>query len=293
MASPSLDSLRVFEVAARRLSFKEAGAELCITPAAVSQRIRQLEEVLDVALFRRLTRQVVLTEDGQVLAARLREGLGIIDDAIGEIRERRAARPLILATHTTFAEQCLLPRIGDAQLALEGAELRLLVSDDLVDLAREPVDLAVRQGSGDYPGTQSRMLFPGRYVAVCTATVARAWTAAPLIHVDWPARIVSAPGWAAWFALVGCQMPPGAGAIHVASESMAIKAALAGHGLALVHLAHAAKELESGALVRPFAVDRVLETDLAHHLVRAPRRRHPRADALWGWLLATFGQQNG
>lgn len=288
--SPSLASLRVFDAAARRLSFKAAAEELHVSAAAVSQRIRQLENHLGARLFQRLTRQVVLTEEGQLLASRVRVGLAVLDDAVAAVSKRRQARPLLLSTTTTFAEQCLLPVLGSFSAEYREVEVRVDVSNELVDLETEGIDLAIRQGHGAYPMLDVKMLFSGQYVPTCSRTVAKRLAQTRLIHVDWPARITAAPTWNQWLRRYDPDLLQTHGGIHVATEAMAIRAAIAGQGVALVHLRHLTRELETGELVRPFGEDAILSRSLNYYLVRSRRQRHPSAHALWLWLLAQFSE---
>lgn len=285
-----LESLRVFDAAARRLSFKAAAEELHVSAAAVSQRIRQLENQLGTRLFQRLTRQVMLTEEGQLLASHVRAGLAVLDNAVFAVNRRRHDRPLLLSTTTTFAEQCLLPRLGSFSAERRDVEVRVVVSNELADLEGDDIDLAVRQGHGNYPHLEVKMLFSGRYVPACSHTVGKQLAQARLIHVDWPDRIAVSPTWKEWFRHYNCGLRQTHGGVHVATEAMAIRAAIAGQGVALVHLRHITRELETGELVRPFAEETTLSSALNYYLVRSKRQCRPSVNALWLWLLAQFSE---
>ncbi len=283
-----LDSLQIFERAARRLSFQAAAAELNLTPAAVSQRIRQLEDRLACRLFQRLTRQVVLTEEGQLLAARLQAPLAGIAAAVGALKATRD-RPLTLSTTATFAQQCLFPVLADFQLAHPDLPVRVLVDNGLADLTGGEVDIGVRQGMGHYPGLDSLFLFPGRYLPVSTPAVAARAATAALIHVVWPAAFPDPPTWAAWMVQHGRALAEGPGS-SVPFESVAVQAALAGQGIALVHERHVAPFLAQGQLVPTFGPGSEVTTSASHYLVRARAPRSAGAEALWHWLAAAFRQ---
>ena len=283
-----LESLRIFEAAARHLSFKAAAAELNMTPAAVSQRIRILETDLGVRLFHRRTRQVVLTEEGALLVVNVRVGLAVLTDAVEAVSRRSPDRPLVVSTTPTFAEQCLLPILGKFGAVHPDIDVRIMVTSDLVDLDAERVDLAIRQGSGNYPGLEVRPLFEGRYVPVCTAKLSRRLESARLIDVDWPLNIDRAPSWKEWIRRQGDIPCRRNGSLHVGTEAMAVKAAAAGQGVALVNTRHAEHELAAGTLVRPFGPSVELKSNLAYYMVRS--RRSPRASAnvFWLWILSQY-----
>src|ERR671932_661202 len=109
---PPLNALRVFEAAARHLSFKEAAAELHITQAAVSHQIKSLEEYLGVELFRRSGRGVQLTEAARACLPKLREGFDALASAVEMIRERGAETELVITAPPVFTARWLMPRLA-------------------------------------------------------------------------------------------------------------------------------------------------------------------------------------
>ncbi|MGB3147391.1 MAG: LysR substrate-binding domain-containing protein, partial [Paracoccaceae bacterium] len=285
-----------FEAAARHLSFKAAAEEARITPAAVSQRMRQLEEQLGRPLFRRMVRQVVLTADGQLLAARLKAPLAGIEAALAAFAAEPAERPLVLSTSATFAHQCLFPVLTRYHSSHPAQRVNVLVNDALADFSRDGVDIAVRQGLGRYPGAEAALLFAGRYVVVAAPDLLAADGAGtapvPLIHAIWPDHFADAPIWPRWIARYGLLAPQGRD-IMVSYESMAIQAALAGQGLALVHQAYVAADLARGALVLPYGPGAVLPTSVGHYLVRARGPLSPPLQGLWRWMIDSFAESGG
>ncbi|MDR0809205.1 MAG: LysR family transcriptional regulator [Gemmobacter sp.] len=281
---PPLESLRLFEAAARKLSFKAAAEELHITPAAVSQRIRQLETVLGVALFRRLPRQVVLTPEGLALAQDMRRALDLIETALSRLARQSDGSPVVISTTPTFAEQILLPVLGELQEAEPGRKVRVMVSDELIEPGTGGVDLAIRQGRGDYPGLVVTPLMACTYAPVGASGGANPCRVH--IHVDWPARVNDPPSWQAWTAATGLSPPAARGELHVATEAMAIRAALAGQGLALAATAHVMRELASGALVLPFGSEATLPTAYGYFLAHAKGALAAPVRQVRDWLLA-------
>ena len=283
------DSLKVFAEAGRRKSFKAAAAQLNISPAAVSQRIRQLEERLAVRLFIRKTRKVILTDEGQLLLDSVESGFRTLESGLASVANYRDQRPIYVAATNTFADQCLLPSIGDYQESHpDGAPVRLVVSVDLMDLEAEKIDFAIRQGDGNYPGCQSLKLAPSHYVAVCAAHRQQDVLTLPLINVEWPAHMHSAPNWQRWLELnpdISLGERP---TIGVSIESMAIRTAVSGQGLALTDRLFAQRELEAGELVVAFPGANTMRLDYGHFLVRPNDSFRQAAEPLWQWLLNRF-----
>src|SRR3954465_13911044 len=125
---PPLNSLRVFEAAARHLSFKEAANELHITQAAVSHQVKGLEEYLGVELFRRSGRGVQLTEAARACLPRLREGFDALAAAVEMIRERGAETDLVITAPPVFTARWLMPRLADFAKREPKVDVRVVAS---------------------------------------------------------------------------------------------------------------------------------------------------------------------
>ena len=131
---PPLASLRAFEAAARHLSFKRAAEELLVTPTAISHQVRLLEETIGLRLFLRGTRQVTLTAEAQLLYPVLRDGFDAFARALGALRAR-PGRPAVTITATTaFTARWLLPRLAGFRERRPDIDLKLLASEETVDL---------------------------------------------------------------------------------------------------------------------------------------------------------------
>src|SRR6516162_2815446 len=147
---PPMNSVRVFEAAARLGSFKEAANELGVTHGAVSQQVRLLEEWLGPpALFRRSVRRVVLTPAGAALLAEFSPALDRISAAVQQHRERRGDSPaavLRVNALATFSLRWLLPRMCAFRAEHPDIEVRLTTSNDPVDGLPEPFDVVIRGG---------------------------------------------------------------------------------------------------------------------------------------------------
>lgn len=149
---PPLQLLPAFEAAARLLSFSKAAAELHLTTAAISQQIKQLEGHLDMPLFRRLTRRVELTDAGSAFAEVVSQTLSTYRVGHADLLHRYTRPVLRLSASLFVAHELLIPRLGEFQSTYPHVDVRLEASMDLVDFEHDPVDAAIRLGSGNWPG---------------------------------------------------------------------------------------------------------------------------------------------
>lgn len=305
---PALALLRTFEVAARHLSFKQAAAELHVTPAAVSQQIRSLEAELGVVLFERLTRAVRLSPRGEALLPKVREGLALLADAVDQACAPAATELLRVIAPPSWASHWLLPRLPGFYARHPEVEIRLASSSETVDhagaanvlaaLARAPGDgrseLAVVFGTGRYPGWRVDPLLTPEYLPVCAPALARG--AAPLAV---PADVVQhtlihddtlnhggdeAWGWHRWLQAAGLDRQAAGSGRHFSNAVLAIEAALAGQGVALAARPIVAGHLASGALVAPFAL--AIASPCTYCLVgRRHSAERPAVAAFRHWLV--------
>lgn len=149
---PPLQWLPAFEAAARLLSFSQAAQELHVTTAAISQQIKQLEAHLGQALFQRLTRRVALTEAGQHFQQVATQTLSAYRLGFADFQHRFSRPQLRLSMTPLVAHEFLIPRLAAFQSAHPDVAINLDARMDLVDFQREPVDAAIRVGTGQWPG---------------------------------------------------------------------------------------------------------------------------------------------
>ena len=291
---PSLSSLRAFEAAAAHLSFQRAARELSVTPTAISHQVRGLEEALGQSLFRRLARQLELTSTGEQLFRDVRDGLDRVEAGVRAARARSTRQTVTLTTHAAFAAKWILPRMASFRTACPGIQLRLHASDAVVDLTRDEADLAIRSGTGNWPGLVTEALMAERYAPLCSPLLGlrrvKDLSKHPLIHFDWQAQAHSPASWARWFSEAGMTRPGRRGQdISFTDETHAMLAALAGHGVALLSMTLADEELRSGALLQPFGP--VLETGSYFLATVKGREEEPAIQAVWRWAVEEA--QNG
>jgi LysR family glycine cleavage system transcriptional activator len=285
-ALPPLAAIRVFEAAARNLSFTRAAAELGMTQAAVSYQIKLLEDRLGAPLFLRQPRALALTEAGQWLAPRTTEAFDLLRDAYGRFGEREEAT-LIVNTMHTFAAQWLAPRLGAYQLSHPKTAVRLETTTRVVDFSREEVDVVVRSGKGQWPGLLSHKLIDVRYTMMVSPALAKRVggieTPADMAKIELLDR--GDAWWQQWFEACGHPFdlpPPDAAPIML--QTITASAAMAGLGGALLVPEFFAQEIADGRLIQPF--DIVVDDGNAYWLAFPESRRNvPKIKAFRDWIV--------
>ena len=283
----SLDALQVFESAARLGSFKAAAAELSVTPTAVSHRIRALEEALGCALFHRQVRAITLTPEGEQLQAGVSRGLQEIAACVDRIRH--PLRQTVTVSMTPeFAAQWLVPRLAHFQGQHPDIALHVHASYETADLDAGVADLAIRYGQEPLAGVEAIPLFRERFGPVASPVLCRqlgpdprTW---PLIWLTWyrPAhRVFDWPAWAEAAGLPADALTPGN---RYSDGTLAVQAAVAGQGVALLGLPLLTRELETGLLeVLPGPV---LEGYCYHVCAPVRRAGTPAMQKVRAWIEA-------
>lgn len=166
-----LDPLLAFEAAARNLSFTKAGDELALTQSAISRQIQTLEDHLGVRLFERRARALLLTEHGQLLYHTAQEVLQKLHNSERKLRQATEERTVLLSTTPGFAALWLIPRLANFTRAHPGVDVHISAANELVNLERSGVDLAVRYApvEGAPPGHR---LFGETVYPVCSPALA-------------------------------------------------------------------------------------------------------------------------
>lgn len=289
---PPLNALRAFESAGRHLSFTKAAAELNVTPAAVGHQIKGLEELLEVRLFRRLTRALRLTEAGQAALPTISQGFHQLAQGVEQMRAHSESGVLTISVSPSFGAMWLVPRLERFRIRHPDIEIRIDGTDRLVDIGRDDADVALRYGPGGYSGVQVDRLFGQVNTPVCSPALLEGEhpLSQPddlrhhtLLHIDWKDAEAS---WRMWLLAAGLHDIDPTRGPRFSMESMAIQAALDGHGVALIGEMLVSNDLSAGRLVRPF--DPSLSTPLtfSYYLLSAQDgAQQPKVAAFRDWLL--------
>ncbi|MEA2780420.1 MAG: LysR family transcriptional regulator, glycine cleavage system transcriptional activator [Rhodospirillaceae bacterium] len=292
---PGLGALKTFEAAARLLSFTKAAEELGVTPAAVSYQMRALEDQLGIRLFNRSSRVVQLTQAGGVLQLGVSEALDGIGRTIARLRGMDARPRLTVSSSPSLAAKWLVPRLPRFLQLYPDTDVRVEVSNRLVDFAQEEVDLAIRFGRGEYPGLRVHRLFDETIFPVCSPklldgspplTQPRDLRHHMLIHVEWQALGATWPDWRMWMLAAGLGDLDATHGLHFSQTSLALQAAIDGQGVALVESTLAADDLASRRLVRPFELSLKGPAEFAYFALSPPATaERPLVKAFREWTI--------
>jgi LysR family transcriptional regulator, glycine cleavage system transcriptional activator len=302
---PPLNALRVFEAAARHLSFKEAAAELHITQAAVSHQVKSLEEYLGVKLFRRSARGVQLTDAARACLPKLREGFDALAAAVETIRERGEEAELVITAPPVFTARWLMPRLAEFSKREPKIELHVFASSKMVDagaldstalvgdldLRMESSAVQIHLGAGNYPGHRADRLFGVAIVAVASPELEPGLKAPEdlenhtLLHDEAMEIVAGGNAWRKWLAAAGVADRVDADrGPHFSSNILSLEAASQklGGALALRPLVNA--DIASGRLAAPFDIE--VKPGSAYYLV-CPEviADRPAVAAFRKWLL--------
>lgn len=284
---PPLAAIRVFEAAARLLSFTRAAAELGMTQAAVSYQIKLLENRLGAPLFLRQPRALALTEAGQWLAPRTTEAFDLLREAYSRFGEREQAMLTVNTMHT-FAAQWLSPRLGKFQLLHPGIAVRMETTGRLVDFSREEVDVVIRSGKGKWDGLATLKLIDVRFTPMLSPGLA-----AKVGGLKGPEDLLKVPlldpldrGWDRWFEHY--KLPADAlkrdNAPTFELQTITASAAAAGAGAALLNPEFFELEVAAGRLIAPY--ETMDEAGNAYWLAYPESRRNvPKIKAFRDWIV--------
>jgi len=280
-----LNALNAFEVAARHESFAKAAEELNVTPTAVSQQIRMLEDLMGVQLFHRLNRGLVLTAAGKSGLTKLQYGFRHVNDAVEQIRSTPDKQTLDVWMAPSFASKWLMPRMRRFVNLHPEIDLRISASAEFIDkdamspslteeiLRKHDVDVAIRFGRGHYPGCEVELLMNVDAMPLCAPDLLNNPAkpmACPedlvhhtLLHDETPYE--GRPSWTSWFEAMNIKSVDGTRGLHFNRVSLALGAAVASQGVVLTLLQLAADDLEKGRLLIPFKFS--MELSQAYYLI--------------------------
>lgn len=281
---PPLNAVRIFEAAARNLSFAKAAEELGVTQSAISKQIASLEDFIGARLFERSSGGVSLTLEGRELQQSISPAFEALNESFQRF-SRKAPRSRIfrLATVASFAAHFLVPRLAVFKEALPDIELEILTADRVADLNREEIDLSIRYGAGTWDGLISTPLNDGALLPICAPQL---FTDADenvekLFSSHRRIQVFLKNEWRNWEKRVSTPFPDDTRPIAMEHFMVAAKAVLIGHGLALLPEIIVRDHLAKGDMVQfsePVAWD---QTFHAVHLPNADRRPIMRDVLAW------------
>nr|WP_314566605.1 LysR family transcriptional regulator [uncultured Pseudomonas sp.] len=250
-----LNALRAFEAAARHLSFTRAAIELCVTQAAVSHQVKSLEAQLNVTLFKRLPRGLMLTREGEALLPVVRESFDRIAQTLSQFEGGHYREVLTVGAVGTFAVGWLLPRLADFHARYPFIDLRLSTHNNRVDVAAEGLDYAIRFGAGAWHGTDACELLEAPLTVLCVPQLAEQLHTPGDLLKHTLLRSYRADEWSLWLLAAGLPADTPVPRSIVFDSSLAMmEAALQGVGLALAPAMMFSRQLDNDVIRQPFDV---------------------------------------
>jgi LysR family glycine cleavage system transcriptional activator len=295
-APEHLNALRAFEAAARHGSFLAAASELHVTPAAVGQLVRSLEDALGTPLFHRGTRgrtRLVLTEAAHRALPDIRDGFDRLSAGVARLKEASPHGVLTVTVSPAFAAKWLLPRLHRFQAAWPEIDVRLDASIEKLDFIAHGIDIGVRYGAGAWPGLTADKLMDEEVYPVCSPALVRArplrkpaeLAGMRLVHdVSVDARLGFAT-WRTWLDHAKADGVDTKRGLRINNSAAVLQAAIDGQGVALAGSIMARDDVAAGRLVRLFPHIQLAST-LAYYVVyRAECAALPKVIAFRDWLF--------
>jgi LysR family glycine cleavage system transcriptional activator len=298
---PPLNALKAFEAAARRLSVSHAAKELGVTPGAVSQQVRVLEDHAGGPLFRREGGAIALTELGATLQPVLRDAFEQLTRAADIIYGPARRRSLSISVPPSLAVKWLVPRMSRFSAAHPDIEAWVSADMQLADVAGGRVDVAIRYGRGDYPGVRAETLLEAGVIPVCSPALLQGedplirpadLARHTLIHVRQSTLEEPRPDWSVWLKSRSLNEIDADIGPRFDQTALAIEDAAYGRGVALAPRAFVAADLASGRLVMPFG-DGYLATDMAYHVLVRRNGGREEARTFVKWLRDQAAEDDG
>lgn len=283
MILPSIQTLRAFDAAARHGSYSAAADELGITHGAVSHRIRELEQRLNVRLFRRTGRLMTPTREAVALLSQVQQALAMLHRAFPPPAEQGTAH-LVVSVHPSLAHCWLVPNLGGftAQFPEIGIDIRSTA--DLDDFLDPGVDVALRYGGGGWPNANDERLGGDVLFPVCAPQYRERLAIAEPQDLARCALLRHAwQPWALWFRQARLRLPEPERGVTLSDSAMTLEAAASGQGVALARRLFAKRDIASGRLVRLFDIE--VEDVYAYFLAwRIGGKLTPPAEAFRDWV---------
>lgn len=292
-----LNALRAFEASARHQSFSAAAEELNVTPAAVGQLVRTLEEWLGTPLFIRHSSgkaRLIATDSAERALPDIRAGFDRLILGLEKLKEGSVAGVLTVTVSPAFAAKWLLPRIDRFQSLCPDTDLRLDTSLKPADFVAQRIDIGVRYGAGTWPGLSATHLMEEEIYPVCSPQLLQQHERLQqptdlleetLIHDLSMDSHSGFPTWYTWLQQAGVsEMTPIRG-MKINNSAAVLQTAIEGHGIALARSVMARDDLSAGRLIRLFPEIK-LPSPFAYYIVHRPEcAALPRLVAFRDWLL--------
>lgn len=271
MKSLPLQALYYFYIAAENGSFKKAAEQLFVTPGAMSQQIRHLEDLLDVSLFERQHRKVVLSDAGETLFPYAKQAFQALQEGVKSVGQDPDPNTLTVSTLNSFAQQWLVPKLGTLKQDYPDLSIKLMPSNRRVDFNQDPVDLCIRFGLGDYEGLHTEHLMDDIIYPVCHPLYKEQLNIKEIDDLErcsllediYPDLTLDK-----WLAITGASFSPKDSTNVYSGSHLVVEGALAVQGVGFVRHSIAWRYIKQGLLVRLFDV--AVRPDFRYFLCAPP-----------------------
>lgn len=251
-----LNALRVFQTVVRHRSFRSASEELLVSPQAVSQQIKLLEDSLGVVLFERKGRAIEPNAQAILLAHHVQAGLDEIAEGVRRVTRSGQRNRISVNVSPYFATRYLLDRLARFRDIMPDADLRLTTMVDLPDFVAEDIDVAIQWGYGNWKPFDQVLLLQDMKVVCCTPELAaRIASPADLLHLPLLHPVNSDQLWSRLLASLGVAGEGGRGDIRFQDAATMRRATLAGLGVGLISVIDATEDIAAGRVIAPFGLD--------------------------------------
>lgn len=289
---PPVHALSAFEAAARHNAFSLAAEELCITPSALSHRIRLLEDFVGERLFLRDGRAIALSEFGRRYLEVVRSALRTLTDFPMPHRSALVQLRVKVTLPPTFARYLFIPHLAEFTMLHPEIAIELFLSVPLYDLSLSESDVEIRFGAGNYPNTVTEKLFAEPAFAVASPAylkrIGALTTPADLRGVTL-LRSALEP-WQPWFEAAGLDWPEPSSGVRVDDLGLLLEAIKHGHGVGLTRQHFAQEMISKGEIVRLFDVQLATPPHAYYLVYERPVRERPEVALFIDWLQTTFIQ---
>lgn len=300
---PSLNSLRALEAVARHLSYQGAAEELRVTPAAIKQLVAKLEDAMGRKLVERQGRGIALTEAAKEATGDLGLAMRHMADAVQKMQRSDEGERLIVSVEASLATSWLVPRLEDFRAQHPSINVLIDSSQQIVDLTRANVDVAIRYGVSSAADLITHRLFNDLVFPACSPARAKGPPAltsieqlgdVPLIHWDmsqlpWATETRRWFDWHAWAKKSGLEGLDTSRGLRFSDYGLAVQAAISGQGFILASWPILRDPFDAGLLVQPFP-DSAQRTGIGYDLVMTKEASdRPEVSAFADWLKEIAG----
>lgn len=287
--------LHVFEATARHGSFTGAAEELGVTPAAIGQLVRSLEEWVGYPLLTRTRsgkKRLKVVAQVEDALQEITDGLDKLDSGLNKLRGQRARSTIVVTASQVLVMNWLMSRLNRFSEQHENIDLRLDVSDKHIDLLHDEADIGLRCGPGNWPGLHSTWLMDEEAVVVCSPLILKtgeeadcAWlNKQKLIYDDTPHPGANMPTWEHVLETIGFGNVS-QNSLHINSTSAVILAALSGRGVAIVRRALVEESIANGQLLQLYPAFKWPLTWSYYMVMSEHARNRPEVQIFHDWML--------